>query len=158
MYAEAGRRPRHKNQRLIVAALRLSAGSEPNCFFSVNGGIGPHRVVRARRIVRSRLPPHLEVFGPNVLGTTFERRPFTTRFWAQSRWPCEPGRKTTIPTQTAAEDRRHCRMPTKQIASRTFFGLEPAHLTEPASTESIVLTNGSSAGSDFLLNVRPWRI
>jgi hypothetical protein len=38
---------------------------------------------------------------------------------------CELDRKTTIPAHTAADDRRHCRMHAKQIAPRTFFGLEP---------------------------------
>ena len=35
------------------------------------------------------------------------------------------GQKTTIPARTAAEDRRQCQMHAKQIAPRTFFGLEP---------------------------------
>ena len=39
----------------------------------------------SRRLSDRRLPPHLEVFAPNVLGTTFGWRPYTTRFWAQPK-------------------------------------------------------------------------
>ena len=49
-------------------------------------------------------------------------------------------------------------MHAKQIAPRTFFVLEPPHLKELASAESAVLSNGSSVGSDFLLNGVPWWI
>ena len=74
-------------------------------------------------------------------GTTFGPRPYTTflrapnplgnpRFVAnravvRATSACELDRKTTVPAHTAAEDRRNCRMHAKQIAPRTFFGLEP---------------------------------
>jgi hypothetical protein len=65
----------------------------------------------------TRLPPKTEPLGnPRFVAT--RAAPFATG-------TCELDRKTTIPAQTAAEDRRHCRIRAKQIAPRTFFGLEP---------------------------------
>ena len=67
---------------------------------------------------------------------------------------CELDRKSKIPAYAAAEDRRNWRMH-KTDSSKNIFRVGAAHLKEPASVESAVLTNGSSVGSDFLLNGLP---
>jgi hypothetical protein len=46
----------------------------------------------------------------------------------------------------------------KTDSSKNIFRVGAAHLKEPASLGSTLLTNGSSAGSDFQLNGLPWRI
>ena len=106
-------------------------------------------------------------------GMTLGQRPYTTLLRTQTlgnpsfvvsrQWfaplALRTGQKTTIPAHTAAEDRRQCQMHAKQDSSTNIFRVRAAHRKEPASLfESIVLTNRSSAGSDYLLNGLPWWI
>src|SRR5947209_8023642 len=64
---------------------------------------------------------------------------------------CEMHRKTIIRShrrrgQATLPDSR------KTDSSKNIFRVGDVHLKEPASVELVVLTNGSSAGRDFLLN------
>ena len=88
----------------------------------------------SRRLSDRRLPPHLEVFGPTVLWTTYGRHPYTACFWAHTSTAGE-----SELDQKNDNSRPHDRPRTVDAAgsmqndsSKNIFRVGAGHLKEPA--------------------------